>query len=82
MRGGECHRGARTPVRVLVTDGNERAALAVTRALGREGVEVIVGAESERSLAGASRFCRQCIVYPSPYQRPEQFVASLLDVVQ
>lgn len=82
MRSGECQRGARTPVRVLVTDGNERAALAVTRALGREGVEVIVGAESERSLAGASRFCRQCIVYPSPYQRPEQFVASLLEVVQ
>lgn len=70
------------PVRVLVTDGNERAALAVTRALGREQVEVIVGAESHRSLAGASRYCRQCIVYPSPYQEPERFVASLLDVVR
>ena len=69
-------------MRVLVTDGNERAALAVTRALGRERVEVIVGAESPRSLAGSSRFCCQSIVYPSPYLEPERFVASLLDAVR
>ena len=39
--------------RVLVTDGDERAALAVTRALGQHHVEVIVGSETERSLAAA-----------------------------
>ena len=38
---------------VLVTEGKERAALAVTRALGAAGIPVIVGAETERSLAGA-----------------------------
>jgi len=70
------------PVRVLVTDGNERAALAVTRALGREQVEVIVGAESQRSLAGSSRYCRQRLVYPSPYQEPERYLGTLLEAVQ
>lgn len=69
-------------MRVLVTDGNERASLAITRALGREQVEVIVGAESQRSLAGSSRYCRQSIVYPSPYQEPEGFVATLMEVVR
>ena len=69
-------------MRVLVTDGNERAALAVTRALGREQVEVVVGAEVPRCLAGSSRYCRQSIVYPSPYQEPERFVTRLLEAVR
>jgi len=64
-------------MKVLVTDGNERTALAITRALGREQVEVIVGAQSFRSLAGASRYCRQRFVYPPPYREPEQFVSRL-----
>ncbi|CBK42563.1 conserved protein of unknown function [Nitrospira defluvii] len=69
-------------VKVLITDGNERAALAVTRALGSEQVEVIVGAESQRSLAGSSRYCRQSISYPSPYQEPERFIATLMEAVR
>ena len=69
-------------MRVLVTDGNERAALAVTRALGREQIEVVVGAEVPRSLAGSSRYCQQSIVYPSPYQEPERFVTHLLEAVR
>ena len=69
-------------MRVLVTDGNERAALAITRALGRERVQVIVGAESARSLAGASRYCRHRFVYPSPYQEPDQFVTALVAAAQ
>ena len=69
-------------MKVLITDGNERAALAVTRALGREKVEVIVGAESQRSLAGSSRYCRQTIIYPSPYREPERFIATLMEAVR
>jgi len=69
-------------VKVLITDGNERAALAVTRALGGEQVEVIVGAESQRSLAGSSRYCRQSIAYPSPYQEPERFIDTLMEAVR
>lgn len=69
-------------MKVLLTDGNERAALAITRALGREGIEVIVGAEGRRSLAGASRYCRDSFHYPSPYEDPEGFVDALLDIVR
>ena len=42
--------------RILVTDGETRAALATVRVLGAAGHEVHVVAASARSLAGASRF--------------------------
>lgn len=66
---------------VLVTDGDERAALAVTRALGREGIDVIVGAEKECSLAAASRYCTQSFAYPSPYRQPDEFLNCLRGIV-
>jgi predicted ATP-grasp superfamily ATP-dependent carboligase len=67
---------------VLVTDGQERSALAITRGLGRAGIPVIVGAETERSLAGASRYCVARWQYPSPLQQPTEFIASLLEAAR
>ena len=58
---------------VLVTDGNQRAALAITRSLGRRGATVIVGEESDRCLASSSRYCARRITYPSPYREPDAF---------
>jgi len=66
---------------VLVTDGQERSALAITRGLGRAGIPVIVGAETARSLAGASRYCVARWRYPSPLQQPAQFISSLIEAV-
>lgn len=67
------------PGGVLVTDGNERAALAVARSLGKRGIPVYVGAETEQSLAGASRYCRRSFTYPSPWTSPVDYVSCLLD---
>lgn len=64
---------------VLVTDGNERASLAVTRSLGRRGIPVYVGAETSRSLAGASRYCRSSFVYPSPWLAPDDYAACIIE---
>jgi predicted ATP-grasp superfamily ATP-dependent carboligase len=58
---------------VLVTDGDQRSALAITRSLGRRGASVIVGEESDRCLAASSRYCSRRITYPSPYREPEAF---------
>ena len=68
--------------RVLITDGDERAALAVTRALGQHHVEVIVGSETERSLAAASKYCTRSFAYPSPYTSASSYVECLLDTVR
>ncbi len=62
---------------VLILDGNQRSALAATRSLGRRGIPVTVADESRRSLAGASRYCRESFSYPSPTERPDDFLAAV-----
>ena len=69
-------------MRVLVTDGDQRSALAVTRALGQQHIQVVVGAETTSSLAATSRYCSRSFAYPSPYADPEGFVSRLLELVK
>ncbi len=69
-------------MKALVTDGNNRAALAITRALGQAGFEVIVAAETGTSLAGQSKFCTQRVTYPSPQKWSREFVDSLHKAVK
>jgi predicted ATP-grasp superfamily ATP-dependent carboligase len=62
---------------VLVLDGNQRSALAVVRSLGKRNIPVIVGDESAPTLAGCSKYCRETMVYPSPYSQPVEFVQAV-----
>jgi protein-tyrosine-phosphatase/predicted ATP-grasp superfamily ATP-dependent carboligase len=64
---------------VLITDGNERSALAATRALGQRGIPVYVGADSRASLAGRSRYCASTFQYPSPWKSPREYTACILE---
>src|SRR4030067_1526304 len=64
---------------VIVLDGNQRPALAITRSLGKRGMRVTVGAETPPSLASCSRFCAGSFVYPSPYQDPDGFFQAVLE---
>jgi predicted ATP-grasp superfamily ATP-dependent carboligase len=68
-------------MRVLVTDGDNRAALAVTRALGRRGHVVVVGERRRQALAHTSRYCAARLVYPDPICHDEEFVHSLAGMV-
>lgn len=66
---------------VLVTDGEQRSALAAVRALGARGHRVYVCSQSGRSLAGASRYAvRDCPV-PSALDSPDRFAAALRALV-
>ena len=67
---------------VFVTDGEQRATLALVRALGRAGIGVTVGSTSVDSLAGSSRYCAGRVRYPSPLEQGEQFQASVLSEMQ
>jgi len=67
------------PMSVLVLDGNQRAALAITRALGRTGKSVVVGEAEYPSLAASSRYCLRPFIYPSPLQEPSKFKETLLE---
>lgn len=69
-------------MKALVTDGDERSALAITRSLGRRGIRVFVGEERPVSLASSSRYCAGHVTYPSPYREPEAFRRFLVDLVR
>lgn len=58
---------------IFVTDGDQRATLAVVRSLGRAGIPVTVGHHDEESLAGASRYCARRVRYPNPESDPVGF---------
>lgn len=60
--------------RILVTDGESRPALAITRSLGSKGHQMIVGAMGQSSLAQASRYCSESFTYPDPVQDSAGFV--------
>lgn len=68
--------------RILVTDGDERSALAVVRSLGRVGHEVIVGASEYASLAGASRLASGRVRLADPTTEEEQFVITVANAVK
>ena len=65
-------------MRVLVTDSDNRSALAATRSLGRAGYEVLVMGEREASIAAASRYCSRFLPCPSPIDARSGFVAAVL----
>lgn len=63
---------------VLVTDGDERSALAVVRSLGRVGYRVVVAARTTRSLAGSSRFAAVRAAVPDPLEEPAPFADAIV----
>jgi predicted ATP-grasp superfamily ATP-dependent carboligase len=68
-------------MRILVTDGDNRAALAVVRSLGHEH-EVVVGATHKHSLASVSRWCRDSFAYPDPAKDQQGFLETLRNQVR
>ncbi len=62
---------------VIITDGNQRAALAVVRSLGKAGFRCLVVSPSRRSLAGVSRFAVREVVLPDALVAPSAFVNAL-----
>lgn len=65
---------------VIVTDGDERAALAVVRSLGAAGFRCIVTASSQASMAGGSRFCAGSVTVPDALKRPNDFADAVAEL--
>lgn len=68
--------------KVLVLDGNERPALAITRSLGKRGIQVVVGSDKEKSLAGVSRYCSERLLYPSPMYNSNEFINTITQEIK
>ena len=69
-------------VPVLVTDGEQRSALATVRSLGRAGFQPYVASTTTRSLAGVSRFARAGVAVADPLTEPDRFVNDLIGLVR
>ncbi len=67
---------------ILILDSNQRSALAVTRSLGKQGIEVFTAEETSTALASASRFSQQHFTYPSPRLKSKQFIEFLSNLVE
>jgi len=67
--------------KVLVTDGEQRPALAIVRSLACHGMSVVAGSEQPVSLSSCSRYCSSPVVYPSPDTSPAAFTRWLEDFV-
>jgi predicted ATP-grasp superfamily ATP-dependent carboligase len=65
------------PETVIITDGDERSALAAARSLSRGGLRVVVAAGRKRSLAGVSRHCSRAVAVPDPLADPAGFVSEV-----
>jgi len=64
-------------VSVLVTNGEQRSALAATRSLGRAGIRMIVAASRQPCLAGVSRYCATAVKCPPPESEPQAFAEAI-----
>jgi predicted ATP-grasp superfamily ATP-dependent carboligase len=67
--------------KVLVTDGDNRAALAITRSLGKSGYDVYVASENKKNLAGSSRYCVKNLSYSNPNKNPDRFRTDIVQLV-
>ena len=69
------------PRRILVTDGEQRSALALVRSLGRAGNTVFVCSASGRSLAGASRYAHGEVRVTDPLRDSERFAQDVMELI-
>lgn len=69
-------------MRVLVTDSNNRSALAATRSLARAGHVVLTSGERRDSLAAVSRYSTAFVEYPPPSVDSGRFVDAVVTAIQ
>ena len=65
-------------MKILITDGDTRAALAIVRSLGKLGHEIHVGTEKHPALASVSKFCSAVCVYAVPKKDNSGFLEKLI----
>ncbi|GFO63693.1 carboxylate--amine ligase [Geomonas paludis] len=67
---------------VLVTDGENRSALAIVRSLGSRGVKVIVTGTKISCLSSRSKFCSRYRVVTDPMERGEDYLGDIIKVIK
>lgn len=66
---------------VLVTDGENRSALAVTRSLGRRGCSVFVTGREAGNISACSKFCRKAFTAPDPLKESRKYSEAISEII-
>lgn len=69
-------------MRVLITDGHTRTALAVARSLGSKGHQPIIAASMHPCLAGRSMYAWKTVRYPDPHFWRKEFIEELVSAAK
>lgn len=67
-------------IKVLVTDGENRSALAVTRSLGRRGCRVLVSGAASRTMASSSRYCQKGFQVSDPLKSAPDYARQIIEL--
>jgi len=67
---------------ILITDGENRSALAMTRSLGRKGHSVFVSGLETKNISASSAFCLKSFASPDPLAHGDNYSAAIAKIVQ
>lgn len=69
-----------SPATIVVLDGEQRAALAVVRSLGRQGYAIHLASATAKPLAGASKFAISETLLPDPHAGSRPYASAVADL--
>jgi len=67
---------------ILVTDGENRSSLAVTRSLGRIGCRVVVSGRYRRNISSQSKYCKSSYQTVDPLENEVQYFNELIQIIR
>jgi len=67
---------------ILVTDGENRSTLAVTRSLGRKGYRVLVSGKKLRNISSYSRYCSARFVVNDPLHDADAYINEIVRILK
>jgi predicted ATP-grasp superfamily ATP-dependent carboligase len=68
-------------MKILVTDGENRSSLAVTRSLGRQGAKVVVVGKNSHTLSSLSRYCFRSYELPCTLETSDKYLSAISNIV-
>ncbi len=66
---------------VLISDGENRSSLAVTRSLGKAGCRVVVTGKKKKNISACSRYCTSAYQAPSPVDNSNNFLTAIKNIL-
>ena len=68
-------------MRVLITEADHKNTLAAVRALGMNGIEIVVSGRKRLEPAFYSKYCKKKYIYSDPVDHEVEFVKDIIDIV-